>query len=93
MDVEILTRMTQLRQTMVKPESNNRISRSIEGKSGLMRDSVSISRYPKELRKYNALISQEMNQLEERVQEIKQELKDGTYRIDTEAIVNALIEY
>ena len=93
MDVRLLTRMAQLRQTIVKQESNDRVGRSIEEGSKLLKDSVSISRYSKELGKYNTLVSQEMEQLEKRVQEIKQELKDGTYQIDTEAIVDALINY
>ena len=85
--------MTQLRQTMVKQESSDRLGCSIEGKNRLLKDSVSISRYPKVLGKYNTLVSKEIEQLEKRVQEIKQELKDGTYQIDTEAIINALINH
>ena len=92
MDIKVLTRITQLRQTMVKQESNQRTGCSVE-KNRLLKDSVSIARYPKALEKYNSLVSQDVEQLEKRVQEIKQELKDGTYQIDVDAIVNALINH
>lgn len=92
MDIK-LTVTTQMQQTLIKQGMNHQSAKPTKATSNSSADSVLVSQYPKELEKYRETLNQEVGQLEERVQEVKRQLQEGSYRVDPEAIAKALLNH
>lgn len=55
------------------------------------KDLVSVSHHPNLLMKYRGQVETELETLSQRVETVKQQLQNGTYEIDLDAITRALM--